>query len=115
MGVKVVMPAGCTISCEAGVPLMVTPVGSILIWASKPPGPTLSVMLVWSILICVSGGAFFGPTFSVIDWKALRVKFPPAFDPPTFAPSTSTGPTSIVSSPPTVSLTLAPTRMFWLL
>ena len=24
---------------------MVTPLASILIWASKPPGPTLSVML----------------------------------------------------------------------
>jgi hypothetical protein len=97
------------------VPLMVTPVGSILIWAIKPPGPTLSVMLVWSILICVSGGASFGPTFSVIDSKALRVKFPPAFEPPTFAASSSTGPTLIVSSPPTVSVTFAPMRMFWLL
>ena len=45
MGVIVVMPLGCTISCETGVPLMVTPLASILICASMPPGPTLSVML----------------------------------------------------------------------
>ena len=45
VGVIVVMPLGCTISCETGVPLMVTPLASILIWASKPSGPTLSVML----------------------------------------------------------------------
>src|SRR5262245_54219446 len=55
VGVIVVMPLGCTISCEMGVPLMVTPLASILIWASMPSGPTLSVMLSWSILIWVRG------------------------------------------------------------
>ena len=44
VGVAVVMPLGCTISCETGVPL-ITPLASILIWASRPAGPTLSVIL----------------------------------------------------------------------
>ena len=45
VGVAVVMPLGWTISCDTGVPLMVTPLASILIWASMPSGPTLSVIL----------------------------------------------------------------------
>src|SRR5258708_4935924 len=53
VGVAVEMPLGCTISCDTGVPLMVTPLASILILANIPSAPTLSVMLSWSILIWV--------------------------------------------------------------
>src|SRR5271165_5766079 len=64
VGVSVVTPLGWTISCEAGVPLTVTPDGPIMIWAIKPPGPTLSVMPSMFMTIWVAMPS--GPTLSVM-------------------------------------------------